>query len=478
MRYPVVSGLVGMLYGCVMIGTAWADTIEPPEVATYWEHLPVRLAVLVSIPFVLMLLSIATLPLLAPHWWERIRNQLMISAVLGTPVIFYLIGFVPHGTELLVHMGVDYVAFIALLGSLYVIASGIYIRGRLAGTPLINTLILAIGGLMASFIGTTGASMVLIRPLLRANEKRKHKVHTFIFFIFIVSNAGGLLTPLGDPPLFLGFLRGVPFNWTFRFWKEWLFVNGLLLFIYNLLDQYWLDREEIEDPRALLEEIEKTARPIEIEGRYNILFLLGIIGTILLIGYFGRVEGWSEIIQKLIQAIVMFTIAAAAWWATPRRLYTLNRFSMYPLEEVAAVFAGIFATMIPVLQILGHWGDQFGLTRPWQFFWMTGVLSSFLDNAPTYLTFASLASGLVHTDPFHLLELAMHARGAQLLEAIACGAVFMGANTYIGNAPNFMVRSIAIERGIRMPSFFGYMRWTLVVLVPMWVLVTLVFFRG
>ncbi|MCS7311418.1 MAG: sodium:proton antiporter [Acidobacteria bacterium] len=461
------------------MSNVWGLPAPPASGAAdlYWENLSLPVSITVSMPFVLMLGAIAVLPLAFPHWWESNRNKAWISLALGLPTLAYLLSFVPEGLALVFHTAVDYVAFVTLLTALYVISGGIYIRGTLAGTPLTNTALLGIGAVAASFIGTTGASMILIRPLLRANHRRRHKLHTVIFFIFIVSNCGGLLTPLGDPPLFLGFLRGVPFYWTFRLWAEWVLVNGLLLALYNFLDQYWLNREETENRRALLEEITRAERPISIEGRHNFVYLMGVMGTILLVGYMGRVAGWSDVWQKIVQTIVMATLAVLAWWTTPRRIYEQNHFTFHPPIEVAVVFGGIFATMIPVLQILAHWGDRLGVVYPWQFFWMTGVLSSFLDNAPTYLTFASLASGLMHTDPMNLAELTRTADGEFLLRAISCGAVFMGANTYIGNAPNFMVRSIAEEQRIRMPSFLGYMRWSILFLFPLWVLVTLVFFR-
>lgn len=443
----------------------------------YWERMSLPMGITVSLPFVLLLGAIAVLPLAFPHWWESNRNKAWVSLALGAPTLAYLLSFVPEGPELVFHTAVDYLAFVTLLTALFVISGGIYVRGTLAGTPLTNTVLLGIGAVAASFIGTTGASMVLIRPLLRANRLRRHKVHTVIFFIFIVSNGGGLLTPLGDPPLFLGFLRGVPFHWTFRLFAEWALVNGVLLVVYNLLDQYWLNREELEDRRALLEEVERAERPIAVEGRHNLVYLAGVMGTILLVGSLGKVAGWSDIQQKLVQTAVMAGLALLAGWTTPRRIYEQNHFTFHPPVEVAVVFAGIFATMTPVLQLLAHWGDRLGVVRPWQFFWMTGLLSSVLDNAPTYLTFASLASGLLHTDPMNLAELIRTADGESLLRAISCGAVFMGANTYIGNAPNFMVRAIAEEQRIRMPSFVGYLRWSVPFLFPLWVLVTLVFFR-
>jgi Na+/H+ antiporter NhaD/arsenite permease-like protein len=378
------------------------------------------------------------------------------------------------------------VSFICLLGSLFIITGGIYIRGSLSGTPLLNTAILGIGAVIASFIGTTGASVLLIRPLLRANAPRVRKVHIVVFFIFIVSNCGGLLTPLGDPPLFLGFLKGVPFGWTLNLWKEWLLVNGALLVAFNVWDQQVFAKEERERPGSQLEEVQKND-PVKIEGGLNFLFLLGVVFAIYGSGsgLFTGGKPWPVGAQEGL----MVLCALGAWFTTNAQNRALNKFSWTPIIEVAVLFAGIFVCMAPALEILNAWGkgdrmiagQGFGMTEPWQYFWGAGMLSSFLDNAPTYLTFAATAAGqagIPVEGATYLGDLLQKGDAAQaLMMAISCGAVFMGANTYIGNGPNFMVKAIAEENGVKMPGFFGYMAYSLGILIPLFVIVTLAFFR-
>jgi Na+/H+ antiporter NhaD/arsenite permease-like protein len=342
---------------------------------------------------------------------------------------------------------------------------------------------LAIGAGIASFIGTTGASVLLIRPLLRANLSRMRKAHIVIFFIFIVSNAGGMLTPLGDPPLFLGFLRGVPFAWTFGLILPWLLVNAVLLVVFNLLDEYILDREERERPGPQLEAVQ-VHEPMRIDGAFNFLFLAGVLAVILGAGTVGPRHVPDPDLRILIQTAAMLLLAFASYRVTPKAFHQENRFTWGPIAEVAVIFLGIFITMIPALHLLEARGGDLGLDRPWQFFWATGGLSSFLDNAPTYLTFGSLAVAVVNglhpgagLTADHLGGLLVYPQGAAFLTAISCGAVFMGANTYIGNGPNFMVKAIAEESGVRMPHFFGYMAWSVGILIPLFVVVTFVFFR-
>lgn len=430
-------------------------------------------------PFVLLLGAIAILPLVAHHWWEKNGNKGLVSAVLGLPfAAWVLFALGSAGAAWLSHAMLDYLSFVALLGSLFVISGGIHLKGSLAGTPLSNTAILGIGGTLASFIGTTGASMVLIRPLLRANEHRHRRVHIVVFFLFIVSNCGGLLTPLGDPPLFLGFLKGVPFGWTLQLWKEWLLVNGILLVVFNLLDQYILDREEKERPEHVLEEVLEH-QPLRLEGAHNLLFLAGVIAVIVAKGQsLGTFPNpWPFGIQEG----AMFALAWGSWAATRPEIRAANRFTFGPIVEVAVLFAGIFVTMVAPLAMLNAAGPRLGLEEPWEFFWATGALSSFLDNAPTYLAFAAAAAGLLGVAidaPFYLADfLARGEQAAALLAAISCGAVFMGANTYIGNGPNFMVKAIAEENGVKMPSFFGYMAWSCGILLPIFLVVTWIFFR-
>ena len=418
------------------------------------------------IPFIALLLSMAVIPMVLPQWWDKNRNKAILSIVLSLPVLAIV---VPCEPALLQHTAGDYFSFLVLLGTLFVIASGIHIRGEFAGTPLVNTIFLGLGALLANVIGTTGASMLLIRPYLRANHVRRRKAHLVVFFIFIVSNTAGLLTPLGDPPLYLGFLRGVPFHWTLQLFPQWLFVVGTLLLVFNFYEQYVFTKEDIETPGALTEDVQPRRR-LHIQGSRNFLFLAGVVAATILSGYFRWPKGGQE--------ALMITMALLSWFTTPKNVHRLNHFHFHPIMEIAALFLGIFITMIPALEILDARAASLNLTEPWQFFWLTGILSSFLDNAPTYLTFAAVASGLAGTRPENLGALLASPHGDQLLVAIACGAVFMGANTYIGNGPNFMVKSIAERSGIKMPSFGHYMLYSFAVLIPIFIATTLLFFRG
>jgi Na+/H+ antiporter NhaD/arsenite permease-like protein len=416
-------------------------------------------------PFVAMLLCIAVLPLVAGRFWQYNRNKAVLSVLLGLPVAVWTASL---DTSALVHAGGEYLAFIILLGALFVIASGIVVRGTLAGTPGLNAAVLATGALLASLIGTTGASMLLVRPLLRANSVRQRKGHVFVFFIFVVANAGGLLTPMGDPPLFLGFLRGVPFTWTLRLWPQWLLATAFLLVLFYIVDSTIFRREDLTTPGNLDRIAVEHEVPIHLAGKHNLLLLAGVMAVLLLCGRLG--------LPTLAQDAGLLAMAAVSWLTTSPRLRVENGFSWAPIVEVAALFAGIFATMIPALAILNLRGAQLGLSQPWQYFWASGALSSFLDNAPTYLTFASAASGAVGTEAADLGQLLSSPRGAALLEAICVGSVFMGANTYIGNGPNFMVKAIAEESGVRMPGFFGYMGYSATILLPLFVALTFLFF--
>ena len=415
-------------------------------------------------PFAALLLAIACLPLVTPGWWHHNRNKAIVSFVLGVPVA---VGIAALEPARLLHTAHEYVAFIILLATLYVISGGVVVRGSLAGTPGIKTAILAVGPLLASFGGTTGASMLLIRPLLRANAVRRRKAHVVVFFIFLVSNVGGALTPLGDSPLFLGFLSGVPFLWTLRLWAHWAVVSAWVLLAFYVIDSTLFRKEDLATPGDL-DEKATVHEPFAIEGKLNLLFLAGVILVILASGSLALPPG--------VQEVGMLLCAAASLATTPQPLRQANQFSWGPIVEVAVVFAGIFATMIPALAILNARGHELGLAHPWQFFWATGLLSSFLDNAPTYLTFASAASGIVGTSADDLAQLMNHPGGESLLVAISAGAVFMGANTYIGNGPNFMVKAIAEESGVQMPSFFGYMAWSGAILIPAFVLLTMLLF--
>jgi len=401
------------------------------------------------IPFVAMLLAIALCPLWLPHWWEANRNKLIVSVVLGLPVLaLYLV----RRPGALGAMAEEYVSFIILLGGLYVISGGILLRGDLPATPVVNTAFLALGSLLASFVGTTGASMLLIRPLLQTNRERTRVRHTVVFFIFLVSNIGGMLTPLGDPPLFLGYLQGVPFTWTFRLWPHWVFQVALLLTLYFVWDTHQYENE----PPTALRQDHLRVEPLRLQGAINVVWLGLVVLAVALLH-----EPWRE--------FLIATLALVSLWMTPRAIREANGFTFHPIVEVAVVFFGIFLTMIPALELLRLRGGELGVRAPWQFYWASGMLSSFLDNAPTYLTFLALAQGLglarEVVDVPHVI-----------LAAISVGSVSMGANSYIGNAPNFMVKSIAEEQGVTMPSFGGYMVYSGAILLPLFALVTLVFF--
>ena len=431
-------------------------------------------------PFVLLLLGIAVLPLCAPRWWEHNRNKGLLAALLGGAALAWV--WPNLGPQALGHAGIEYVSFIVLLGSLFVISGGVFLEGDLRATPLVNTAFLAVGGLLASFVGTTGASMLLIRPLLKTNSERRHVVHTVVFFIFIVSNVGGCLTPLGDPPLFLGYLKGVPFAWTFGLWREWAFVLGALLALYWVLDARALKRESAPD----LARDAAQRQPLRLLGGFNLCLLAGVLAAVAFIKEPAVPQA------DLVRNGVLLALALVSLKATPRAVHEANAFAWGPIIEVALLFAGIFAAMIPALKLLelraGAWGL---LSEPWQFFWATGALSSFLDNAPTYLTFGSVAVGVLnqshaglglsadHLGGLLQIDPVAHAAAARLaaeyLVAISLGAVFMGANTYIGNGPNFMVKAIAESRGVKMPSFFGYMAWSVGLLLPLFALVTWLF---
>jgi Na+/H+ antiporter NhaD/arsenite permease-like protein len=427
-------------------------------------------------PFVGLLLCIAILPLAAGEWFEKNRNKALVAALFGVPVVVYIaLGFGAEGRESIGHTLHEYISFILLLAALFTISGGIYLSGDPLATPRNNITFLFVGAVLANFIGTTGAAMLLIRPVLRANAERAHMRHTVIFLIFVVCNIGGLLTPLGDPPLFLGFLRGVDFFWTLRLLPQWAFTVGLTLAVYAVFEIRAYRREPIQ--RVLADRAEYV--PIRLHGKLNIVFLAGVIGATLASAPLtdaGEAIGFPYLREVLYVTMIVLSLRLG-----PARPRELNHFSWGPIQEVAIVFAGIFAAMIPALEILEARGDELGLTQPWQYFWATGTLSSFLDNAPTYLTFTSTAQGLLGVpDTAGLMGTTVvpavgHAPAA-FLAAISCGAVMMGANSYIGNAPNFMVKSIAEESGIAMPHFFGYMGYSALVLLPIFAVTTVLFF--
>ena len=433
-----------------------------------------------SLPFIGMLLSIAVFPLVAPHAWEH--HQGKIAALWALLVLVPMALLFGPGTAVhaLAHTALlEYIPFILLLLALFTVAGGILIRGNIHGAPVTNSLLLLLGAGLASLIGTTGASIVMIRPVMRANDDRRHNAHVVVFFIFLVSNIGGSLTPLGDPPLFLGFLRGVDFFWTTRhLLAETLFVGAIVLAVFFVLDSVIYHREGRSRPDPTPD------NPVRVTGGINFILILAIIAAILLsatldLGRFTLLGSEVEIANALRDAF-MIAVTLISLALTPKANRVENGFSWGPIEEVAKLFAGIFITIIPVLAMLaaGREGvfaplvalvtNPDGSASNAAYFWLTGVLSSFLDNAPTYLVFFQLAGG----DPVQLMT-----TGALTLAAISAGAVFMGANSYIGNAPNFMVYAIAREGGVKMPSFFGYMLWSGAVLLPTFLLATWVFFR-
>lgn len=437
-------------------------------------------------PFAVLLLCIAILPIIpaTAHWWHHNRNKLIVAVALALITLGYYFtrpqGFghgdhhaapgMPAVLSVLDHAVLgEFVPFISLLFALYVIAGGISIRGDLPAHPLVNTTFLAVGGALASIIGTTGASMLLIRPLLMTNSERKHVRHTVIFFIFIVSNIGGCLLPIGDPPLFLGYLRGVPFLWTLHLWKEWAFCLAILLTVYYMWD---LAAYRKETPMDI--ELDETQRqPLKIRGWVNVALLLGVVAATGLLDPSKPVPGTNWTPAPYTREGVQTALVILSLIVTPSGIRKLNEFNYTPILEVACLFIGIFICMQVPIEILNATGDKLGVDTPTKFFWATGALSSFLDNAPTYVVFFETANSLTHAAGPGIQELLSgHFIRQDLLVAISLGAVFMGANTYIGNGPNFMVKSIAEESGIKMPSFFGYMLYSAAILLPLFGLVT------
>lgn len=465
--------ILAILIACLPVA-AQAAELDGAQLSAWW-----------GVPFMGLLLSIALGPLLAPAFWHHHFGKITVGWSLAF-LIPCALGFgVPMAIAGVVHAFLaEYFPFIILLTALFVVAGGICLRGNLHGTPALNTGLLAIGTLLASLMGTTGASMLLIRPLIRANDNRKHVVHIVVFFIFLVANAGGALTPLGDPPLFLGFLKGVDFSWTLKnIFGETLFMWGSLLLIFYCLDRFYFHKRE-EEFAPSLDPTPDDAR-LRFEGKFNFILLALVVLLVLMSGFWKpgvsyNIYGTTVELQNLLRDGLLVLVILASLWLTPKIAREGNDFTWGPILEVAKLFAGIFVTIAPVIAMLRA-GEQgaFGLVvsavtgadgqpNNVMYFWATGILSSFLDNAPTYLVFFNTASG----DAGELMT-----RLAATLAAISCGAVFMGANSYIGNAPNLMVKAIAEERGIRMPSFFGYMGWACVVLLPLFVIMTFIFFR-
>lgn len=437
------------------------------------------------IPFAGLLLTLGVMSFIAanyPHsragqFWENNNNKLMLAVLWSLPVL--LLFFTLGEWTPLWHSLEEYFSFITLLFALFVISGGIYLEGDLKATPMINSIFLAIGAVLANLVGTTGASMLLIRPVLKTNSERTHTVHIPVFFIFLVSNIGGSLLPIGDPPLFLGYLKGVPFFWTLSLFVPWLTAVVLVLAVFFIWDTLSYKKETA----YALKLDQMTYQPLKIKGGINFLWLLGVLLAVILITP-TQLEAWglAEGPLKFLREYVMLMMAGASFFTAPMSGETRrqNNFNFGPIQEVAYIFIGIFIAMIPALEILKVRGPETGVTHPWHFFWATGGLSSVLDNAPTYLTFLSLAHGIAETTPdmyptlLHLPEAPVH---TALLAAISLGAVFMGANTYIGNGPNFMVKAIADQWGYKTPDFFSYiLKYSLPILIPVFVIITLIFF--
>ena len=464
-RWPAAA-----LLACLP-GLASAAELDGGSLSLWW-----------GVPFAGTLMSIALLPLLVPFFWHHHFGKITAFWSLAFLLPFAAVFGPGIATASFMHaLLAEYIPFVILLTALFTVAGGIYIRGNLHGTPALNTIILAIGAVLASFMGTTGASMLLIRPLIRANDNRKHTAHVVNFFIFIVSNEGGSNTPLGDPPLFLGFLKGVDFFWTLQaIFPETLFLLAALLILFFALDNwYYRSREEVlpRDPTP-------DTRSIGFDGKINFALLGAVIALVLLSGFWKspvsfNLAGTDVGLPGIARDVGLVVVALLSLALTPRKVHEDNQFGWGPMQEVAKLFAGIFLTIVPVIAMLkagvnGPFGAIVsavtrpdGSPDPAMYFWATGILSSFLDNAPTYLVFFNTAGG----DPAVLMTAL-----APTLAAISAGAVFMGANTYIGNAPNLMVKAIAEDRGVNMPSFFGYMLWSVGILIPLLVVMTFIWF--
>ncbi|KER10650.1 MAG: sodium:proton antiporter [[Candidatus Thermochlorobacteriaceae] bacterium GBChlB] len=419
------------------------------------------------IPFVFMLGAIAVMPLAANHWWEHNLNKLYVALGLGVPMSIYLIAD-GHWHELEHALLFDYVPFLILLGALFIITGGVRITGDIEAKPLTNTIFLGIGAVLASLMGTTGAAMLLIRPVLQTNQERKFKVHTVLFFIGAVANCGGLLTPLGDPPLFILYLRGVPFEWFLQLLPQWLMTNLLILIVFYAVDTYYYGMESQEAIKRDVEQIQ----PIRMEGTLNLVFLFGVVLSVAFLN-----EQYIELFKttpaaKFIREAVIVALSAAAYFTTAKSIRESNKFTFAPIEEVAYLFLGIFITMVPCILYLEANAKTLGVTSAVQFYYATGVLSAVLDNTPTAVTFYSLALGLGANAP------QMMAGVPEItLKAISIAAVFFGSLTYIGNGPNFMVKAVAEENGLKMPDFFAYIyKFSLVVLLPIFIIVQLVYF--
>lgn len=439
------------------------------------------------IPFAGLLLCIAVMPLVKGEWWEAHQPLVVVLWILVMVIPFALLYGVGSSAETVLECTVnDYLTFIVLLFGLFCVSGNITMEGDFAGSPRINVGLLALGTLLASCIGTTGASMLMVRPVIKMNSWRRRKSHIMIFFIFMVSNMGGCLTPIGDPPLLMGFMRGVPFFWSLHLFPVLIFNMVILLFVFYHLDKRNYRRDIAEGRKP---DISKPGTEFRIDGLHNIIFLIMIVAAVILSGVLpgmpafqdaaGNARGihiFGEVslsFPSLIEIVLILLAAFLSFKTTDKEVRVKNHFTWGAIKEVAVLFIGIFITMQPALMLLKAVGPNLGITEPYQMFWATGALSSFLDNTPTYLVFLTTAGTLGFTGG---IATTLGTLPAKMLSAISCGAVFMGANTYIGNAPNFMVKSISDENGVNMPSFFGYMLWSVAVLIPVFIIDMFVFF--
>jgi Na+/H+ antiporter NhaD/arsenite permease-like protein len=422
-----------------------------------------------SAPFMVMLLFIAVGPLLFSHWWEENKNKLIVSLVLGIPVSIVLIYRGLHH-ELMHQIFFDYIPFIILLGALFIITGGIHMKGDIEAKPLTNTVFLAIGAVLASFMGTTGAAMLLIRPIIRTNQERMFKVHTILFFIAIVANAGGMLTPLGDPPLFLLYLRGAPFAWFFGLFWPWLFANSIFLLLFYITDSYYHAKEPV---KAIVRD-RSNLDPIRLRGRQNFIFLLGVVFSVAFLNQqFIPAIHHNHNLAFIREGVILLMAVLSLITSNKEMRYVQNKFTWGPIVEVAFLFFGIFITMVPALIYLKENAHTFGIDSPLLFYSATGGLSAFLDNAPTAVSFHNLALGMAGQFSGSTMVAGIP---EILLKAISLSAVFFGAMTYIGNGPNFMVKAIAEENEIAMPGFFGYIfKFSIIVLLPVYILTQYLF---
>ncbi len=440
------------------------------------------------IPFVGILLCIAVMPLVKPHWWEA--HQPHVAALWSVLFIvpFALLHGAGEAAEIVLECLVnDYLTFIVLLFGLFCVSGNITMEGDLAGSPRVNIILLTIGTLLSSVIGTTGSSMLMVRPVIKMNSWRRNRTHIMVFFIFLVSNIGGCLTPIGDPPLLMGFSRGVPFFWSLKLFPLLVVNMVVLLFVF-----YWIDRKAYckEIAKGRMPDINKPKTRISIQGIHNLFFVVMIVAAVILSGILPDMKAFQNAAGEvlgihiyghvtltypaIIEIVIILLAAFLSFKTTDPEIRVKNHFTWGAIKEVAVLFFGIFITMQPALMILKSMGGSLGITEPMQMFWTTGLLSSFLDNTPTYLVFLTTAGAMKFTEGI-MTTLGMVP--VQMLLAISCGAVFMGANTYIGNAPNFMVKAISDENGIRMPSFFGYIVWSFCILIPVFLLDAIIFFR-